>query len=409
MIPDATVIVPNKLYFLPQKSAHIIKSPGHDYFTIDDKLIYWNFFRDFGPLNLGQLYRFCGFLNDKMERKHPIVFHAGPSCQKITNAVCLILSWLILYRHSTPNEVYLDFRELFDLCVPFHDASNGTDRYGLTPLDTLRGLYKAYTLRFFRYDDTPDNCTNSKSSENYNNNDDDVFNLAEYEHFECVEHGDLNWIVHPLHGTREGICAFAGPHYEASATPEGYVTLSTDSYIDYFLKKNVKLVLRLNKKMYDENDFIERDINHAQHIYTDGSVPNIPLLQEILKTMESSRGGLAVHCKAGLGRTGTVIGAFLMKHYKFSAAECIGWMRVCRPGMVIGPQQHFLAEIEQMMWYEGDVHRLQVSRGVSSKEEQDKRSIENCINTQQIRNKMEELHIDKSQADGLLRAKARGN
>lgn len=37
-----------------------------------------------------------------------------------------------------------------------------------------------------------------------------MFNLAEYEHFECVEHGDLNWIVCPLHGTREGICAFAG-------------------------------------------------------------------------------------------------------------------------------------------------------------------------------------------------------
>lgn len=32
----ACIFQKNKLYFLPQKSAHIIKSPGHDYFTIDD-------------------------------------------------------------------------------------------------------------------------------------------------------------------------------------------------------------------------------------------------------------------------------------------------------------------------------------------------------------------------------------
>lgn len=43
-----------------------------------------------------------------------------------------------------------------------------------------------------------------------------------------------------------------------------------------------------------------------------------------------------------------------MKHYKFTAAEAIGWMRICRPGMVIGPQQHFLQAIEQRMWQEGD-------------------------------------------------------
>jgi cell division cycle 14 len=31
-----------------------------------------------------------------------------------------------------------------------------------------------------------------------------------------------------------------------------------------------------------------------------------------------------------------------MKHYKVTAAEIIGWMRICRPGSVIGPQQHYM-------------------------------------------------------------------
>jgi len=50
-----------------------------------------------------------------------------------------------------------------------------------------------------------------------------------------------------------------------------------------------------------------------------------------------------VHCKAGLGRTGTAIAAFLMKNYRFSATEAIAWCRICRPGSIVGPQQHFLA------------------------------------------------------------------
>lgn len=52
---------------------------------------------------------------------------------------------------------------------------------------------------------------------------------------------------------------------------------------------------------------------------------------------------LQVHCKAGLGRTGVLICAYMIKHFGFSAEEAMGYIRVCRPGSVIGPQQHYLA------------------------------------------------------------------
>ena len=35
-----------------------------------------------------------------------------------------------------------------------------------------------------------------------------------------------------------------------------------------------------------------------------------------------------------------------MKHYRFPAADFIGWIRICRPGSVLGPQQSFLIVIK---------------------------------------------------------------
>ncbi len=60
----------------------------------------------------------------------------------------------------------------------------------------------------------------------------------------------------------------------------------------------------------------------------------------------SESGTIAVHCKAGLGRTGTMVALWMMKHQGMNAAECIAWQRIVRPGSVIGPQQHFLEMCE---------------------------------------------------------------
>jgi len=110
---------------------------------------------------------------------------------------------------------------------------------------------------------------------------------------------------------------------------------------------NVTKVVRLNDPKYDSRAFTNNDIEHEDLIFVDGSVPPQNIVDRFVEGCEEhfakpNAGAIAVHCKAGLGRTGTLIGIYAMKHYKISAEAFIGWNRIARPGSVLGPQQVYL-------------------------------------------------------------------
>jgi len=73
------------------------------------------------------------------------------------------------------------------------------------------------------------------------------------------------------------------------------------------------------------------------------------LVEKFLCESEKEPGAIAVHCKAGLGRTGTMISCYAMKHYKISGSSMIAWTRICRPGSVLGPQQQYLIQMESKL------------------------------------------------------------
>lgn len=151
-----------------------------------------------------------------------------------------------------------------------------------------------------------------------------------------MENGDLNWYVDGR------FLAFAGPHAEKHASPGGYYSLRPEDYVPYFKKRNVTLVVRLNKSSYEGRKFSSQGIEHMELYFVDGSNPPEHILSRFITKCEETAGAVAVHCKAGLGRTGTVIGCYVMKHHRFTAEEIIGWMRIVRPGSIIGPQQQFM-------------------------------------------------------------------
>ncbi|PNF28885.1 hypothetical protein B7P43_G03853 [Cryptotermes secundus] len=203
--------------------------------------------------------------------------------------------------------------------------------YHITLMDCLHAVHKALSMGFFNFED---------------------FDVDEYEYYERVENGDLNWIV------PRKFLAFCGPHAK-SKIENGYPLHAPESYFAYFRRNYVTTVIRLNKKIYDANRFTEAGFDHRDLFFIDGSTPSDPIMKQFLAIAESSPGAIAVHCKAGLGRTGSLIGCYIMKHYHFSAHETIAWIRMCRPGSIIGHQQQWLEEKQSYMWLQGDLHRSQ--------------------------------------------------
>ncbi|XP_075038641.1 dual specificity protein phosphatase CDC14A isoform X2 [Mixophyes fleayi] len=330
---SAAEIIKDRLYFATLRNKPKSTVNTH-YFCTDEELVYENFYADFGPLNLALLYRYCCKLNKKLKSfslsRKKIVHYTSYDQRKRANAAFLIGAYAVIYLKNIPEEAY---RALLSgsspQYLPFRDASFGNCTYNLTIQDCLQGIRKALHLGFFNFES---------------------FDVDEYEHYERVENGDFNWIVPGK------FLAFSGPHPK-SKIENGYPLHAPEAYFPYFRKNNITAVIRLNKKIYDAKRFTDAGFDHYDLFFVDGSTPSDGIVRRFLNLCENTDGAIAVHCKAGLGRTGTLIACYIMKHYRFTHSEAIAWIRICRPGSIIGPQQHFLEEKQTWLWLQGDLHR----------------------------------------------------
>lgn len=333
---DIFIGITEQLYFAI--APHKLKNTAERHcFSVDDELAYENFYADFGPLNLAMFYRFSCKLNKKLKSftlaKKKIVFYSCGDKKKQANAAYLIGSYAVMYLHKTPEEAYSLLVSRNTTYLPFRDASFGTCTYSLNVLDCLRAVHKALQFGWLDF------CN---------------FDVEEYEHYERAENGDFNWIIPGK------FLAFSGPHPK-SKIENGYPLHAPEAYFPYFQKHNITSVIRLNKKMYDAKRFTDMGFEHHDLFFVDGSTPTDSIVSKFIHICESAKGAIAVHCKAGLGRTGTLIGCYMMKHFRLTAAEAIAWIRICRPGSVIGPQQNFVEDKQNSLWLEGDRYREKLS------------------------------------------------
>ncbi|EFX04003.1 protein-tyrosine phosphatase [Grosmannia clavigera kw1407] len=331
------------------------------YFTVDDSLLYNAFHHDFGPLHVGHLYRFALHFHEILaateNQQRPVVFWSKADPRSRANASCLLACYMVLIQSWPPHLALAPIAQVDPPLMPFRDAGYSQADYGITVQDIVYGVWKA----------KEEGCCVL-----------DSFDLAEYETFERVEHGDFNWIT-------PNFLAFASPQHDPvtriteTSEPELYESLprtldAVDAHptlpqpfknvLRHFSERNVGLVVRLNSALYSPSYFEALGIQHLDMIFDDGTCPPMSTVRKFVRLAHEMinvrKKNIAVHCKAGLGRTGCLIGAYLIYRHGFTANEIISYMRFMRPGMVVGPQQHWLhlnQGIFREWWVEERVER----------------------------------------------------
>ena len=257
-------------------------------------------------------------LNEPEYDQVKIYHYCSTKYDSQANMATLMCAFQIIILNRTAEEAWEKFKPYSGMFVPYRDASAGSCTYNCHIIEVLEGLEFAIKLGWYSFKD---------------------FDVQEYEYYEKVENGDLNWII------PGEVLAFMGPSGK-SYDKGGHRLHTPEDYTKLFKALDVERVIRLSKPNYDKTvclffltfqRFTRYGFKMDDLYFLDGSTPTLEIVDKFIEIMEKTPGAVGVHCMAGLGRTGALIGCYAMKKYGFPAAAFTGWIRLARPGSILGP------------------------------------------------------------------------
>lgn len=115
-------------------------------------------------------------------------------------------------------------------------------------------------------------------------------------------------------------------------------------------KMGIKAVLNLledYEKYVSDDEYVKLGFDYLNFPIRDMDAPSLEDLGKVVKWIdEKIEEGkkVLVHCYAGLGRTGTVISAYLIYKFNFKPDEAVKFVRSKRPGSVQSFSQFVILE-----------------------------------------------------------------
>jgi atypical dual specificity phosphatase len=135
--------------------------------------------------------------------------------------------------------------------------------------------------------------------------------------------------------------------------PEPGVIFSTDYDLDLLVRAGVTCLITLTEKDLPQDALARHGLINLHLPIYDREAPSIAQTYMLVRRMQlllENGHVLAVHCKAGIGRTGSILAAWLIREGGLSADTAIQRLRAIKSTYVqTDIQEQFLHEFEQDM------------------------------------------------------------
>ncbi len=126
------------------------------------------------------------------------------------------------------------------------------------------------------------------------------------------------------------------------ADPRSVPGMSLNDVFDRLVEMNVRVIVSLTEHPLPEDIAELSGIDCVHMPIADMHAPTQDMLRiflEIVRQTNAADRGVAVHCRAGLGRTGTMLAAYLISQ-GHTVTDAIALLRKVRPGSVETASQY---------------------------------------------------------------------